>query len=68
MKYAGTNYALIMVGMGVASVASLVVATVFTNANLPLDMRCIPAAVIAVLGVVFSLMLRSVKGKKEKKK
>lgn len=68
VKYAGTNYALIMVGMGVASVASLVVATVFTNANLPLDMRCIPAAVIAVLGVVFSLMLRSVKGKKEKKK
>ncbi|MBQ3379740.1 MAG: OFA family MFS transporter [Clostridia bacterium] len=67
VKYTGTNYALVMIGMGVASVVSLVVATAFTGADLPLDMRCLPAAVIAVLGVVFSLMLKSVKVKKKEK-
>ncbi|MBQ4249186.1 MAG: OFA family MFS transporter [Clostridia bacterium] len=67
VKHAGTNYGLVMIGMGAASVISLVIASAFTRADLPLDMRCLPAAIIAVLGVVFSLMLKSVKPKKKEK-
>lgn len=64
IKYAGTNYGMIMSGMAVASILAMVLASAFTNAGLSLEARCIPGAVIGIAGVIFALMLKSPKQKK----
>jgi len=63
VKFSGSNYGLVMSGMGIASLLSLVVAAGFTSAGIPLDMRAMPAGVIAVMGVIFSILLRPIKDK-----
>jgi len=61
--HSGSNYGIVMSGMAIACVLSLVVGAGFTNAGLALDVRCIPAALIAVAGVIFAIIMRPIKQK-----
>jgi len=63
--HSGSNYGLVMSGMAIACLLALVVGGVFAKSGLPLDARCIPAAVIAVFGIIFAILLRPIKQKAE---
>lgn len=64
VKYAGVNYGLVMIGMGLASLFTMFMSSAFTNAGLSVTSRCIPAAIITVAGILFGAILKIKKPKK----
>jgi len=61
--HSGANYGLIMIGMGISSTVAISIGAAFSNANMPLDERCLPASIIALAGAVFAALLRPIKDK-----